>query len=535
MRAAGPLGLALLLAPAAIGLQGAPDAEWFTSHGGSRAESHGHYVLACSDGGFLQVGETGFVGSDARLLVVKTDSGGGLLWKKEFGSGNKNMGNSALEVDDGYVICGMLSRNSALLKLDKDTGATLLQRTHDIGGADAFEHVAPTANGFLAVGYRQAADANSTFFVYGQGSMSFLDGNGDLLSTISVNAHLSQAYRVQPSGGDFIVAGGTDDALEYGVLKVSPTGAILWSRTFGGSEEDHCFGMDLGADGSIFLAGHTLSGTANWDTYTMKLDGTGNQLWERKRGNPRGFNPNFIHDETWGVRATWDGGCVIAAGTGDEYSYSACSNGACSDQWEAYVVKYDANGALDWEETYSSTNGNDWAAEDIDLTSDGGAIVAVDNSQFGFLKLGPLLDLGDVSETYCDAASNSASAAGGSIAIAGNPAIAANDVVLSASGLPAGQWSFFLMSRTQASVPGFGGSQGVLCLGPPQVRFSRAGTGEIAQTTAQGTRTLALDLADLPQGQVFLPGESWNFQLWFRDQNPGATSNTTNGVRATFR
>ena len=91
------------------------------------------------------------------------------------------------------------------------------------------------------------------------------------------------------------------------------------------------------------------------------------------------------------------------------------------------------------------------------------------------------------------------------------------------------------MSRTQASVPGFGGSQGVLCLGPPQVRFSRAGTGEIAQTTAQGTRALALDLTDLPQGQVFLPGESWNFQLWFRDQNPGATSNTTNGVRATFR
>ena len=139
MRAAGPLGLALLLAPAAVGLQGAPDDEWFTSHGGSRAQSHGHYVLACSDGGFLQVGETGFVGSDARLLVVKTDSAGGLLWKKEFGSGNKNMGNSALEVDDGYVICGMLSRNSALLKLDKDTGATLLQRTHDIGGADAFD------------------------------------------------------------------------------------------------------------------------------------------------------------------------------------------------------------------------------------------------------------------------------------------------------------------------------------------------------------------------------------------------------------
>ena len=30
-----------------------------------------------------------------------------------------------------------------------------------------------------------------------------------------------------------------------------------------------------------------------------------------------------------------------------------------------------------------------WAAEDIDLTSDGGAIIAVDDGQFGFLKLAP--------------------------------------------------------------------------------------------------------------------------------------------------
>ncbi|MEO1598429.1 MAG: hypothetical protein AAFR78_07840, partial [Planctomycetota bacterium] len=109
----------------------------------------------------------------------------------------------------------------------------------------------------------------------------------------------------------------------------------------------------------------------------------------RTKGNPRGFNPSYIHDETWGVRATIDGGCIIAAGTGDEYSYSECSGGVCSDQWEAYIVKFGAAGDVQWQETYGSNSGNDWAAEDIDLTSDGGAIVAVDNSQFGFLKLSP--------------------------------------------------------------------------------------------------------------------------------------------------
>lgn len=368
--------------------------EWFTSHGGSNEESHGHYIIQCDDGGFLQVGETGFVGSSAKILVVKTDSEGDLQWKKEFGTGNRNMGNSALEVEDGYLICGMLNRNSAIIKLDKNTGSTIFQVTRNNGGADAFEHIALTPKGILAVGYRQAADPNSTFFAYGQGYISFLDAQGDFINGQSVNAHLSQAYRVKPAGSDFIISGGTDDALEYGVIRINLAGSVLWSRTFGGSQEDHCFGMDLASDGSIFLAGHTLSGTANWDTYTIKLDSNGNQLWAKTQGNPRGFNPNWIHDETWGIKATPDGGCVIAAGTGDEYSYSECNAGVCSDQWEAYIVKFADNGDVDWQETYRPGPGQDWAAEDIDLTSDGGAIVAVDNSQFGFLKLAPFIDTG---------------------------------------------------------------------------------------------------------------------------------------------
>jgi len=372
--------------------QSAPEIEWFTSHNGTNEESHGHFILTCDDGGFLQVGETGYVGSNARILVVKTDSTGSLIWKKQFGSGGRNMGNSALEVDDGYLICGMLNRNSAIIKLDKATGSTLFQKTRDNGGADAFEGIAQTANGILAVGYRQAEDPNNTFFVYGQGYLSFLDVDGNYLNGQSVNAYLSQAYRVQPTGSDFIISGGTEDALQYGVIKINASGSVIWNKTFGGSNEDHCFGMDLGPDGSIFLAGHTLSGTANWDTYTMKLDNNGNQIWERKQGNPRGFNPTYIHDETWGIKATCDGGCIIAAGTGDEYPYSDCDGGVCSDQWEAYIVKFDQNGNVDWEETYSSTNGQDWAAEDIDLTSDGGAIIAVDNSQFGFLKIGEIID-----------------------------------------------------------------------------------------------------------------------------------------------
>ena len=53
------------------------------------------------------------------------------------------------------------------------------------------------------------------------------------------------------------------------------------------------------------LIGRSLGSKISWDTYTMKIDSNGNKLWESKRGNPRGFNENYIHDEVRGVTSTW--------------------------------------------------------------------------------------------------------------------------------------------------------------------------------------------------------------------------------------
>ena len=152
--------------------------------------------------------------------------------------------------------------------------------------------------------------------------------------------------------------------------------------------------MDVTKNGSIFLTGQTLSGTENWDTYTMKIDNDGYQIWETKQGNPRGYDPRYIHDEAWGIKSTIDGGCVIVAGTGDEYeSYNSnCGDeGDNSNLWQVYLIKFDVSGEVLWQKTYKSNSGRDWAGEDIALTSDGGAIIAVDNGEFGFLKIEPFL------------------------------------------------------------------------------------------------------------------------------------------------
>ena len=366
-----------------------PTQEWISEVTGSQAEAHGHFILTCTDGGYLQVGETGFIPNSAKLMVAKTDANGNALWTREVNVGGHNLGNSAFEISDGYMICGALNKNSALIKLNKNTGAIIWQQSYNNGGTDGIEHVAETPTGFAAVGYVNALDPNNTFYTEGEGFLMFLDNSGDVISTQNINSYTSHAYRIINYNNALIISGLSAGAEDYNVLKMDFSGNVIWNKTYGGNNQDHCFGLDVNASGEIFLTGHTLSGTQNWDTYTMKLDNNGNQLWEAVQGNPRGFNPLYIHDETWGNKATSDGGCVIVAGTGDEYTnYTSCNNNGCSDVWHTYLVKFDNNGNLQWETTFGDpNNGVDWAGEDIDLTPDGGAIIAVDNSQFGFLKV----------------------------------------------------------------------------------------------------------------------------------------------------
>jgi len=203
-----------------------------------------------------------------------------------------------------------------------------------------------------------------------------------------------------------------------------------------------------------------------------------------------------------------------------------CNNNGVLDLCEIYTfLDCDANGLIDSCEIILDSN--------LDCNTNG----MLDLCEV----IDPPLDMnGDglfdscVPPTYCIGAPNSAGT-GGLITAAGSPNLVVSSLILQATNLPPSQWSYFLMSQSQASVPNFGGSQGTLCLGAPIVRLNTPGTGQASQTTVGGTRTHLLDFSNLPQGIVFQPGDTWNFQLWFRDVNPGATSNTTNGVTVMFR
>ena len=116
----------------------------------------------------------------------------------------------------------------------------------------------------------------------------------------------------------------------------------------------------------------------------------------------------------------------------------------------------------------------------------------------------------------------------------GTKLIANNDFGVYAQGLPINSPGYFICSPNQAQVPGPGGSQGTLCVGSSTGRY----LSQVGNAGIFGIIPLNVDLTAIPQptGNVVVqPGETWNFQCWYRDSIFGfPISNFTDGYTITF-
>jgi Right handed beta helix region len=133
--------------------------------------------------------------------------------------------------------------------------------------------------------------------------------------------------------------------------------------------------------------------------------------------------------------------------------------------------------------------------------------------------------------SYCPATVNSTGLPA-SLSVLGSPVPTDNWVQLLAVDASPNQYGYYLMSASQDFVPLFGGSTGNLCLGAPIIRFNNTNDGgAVLYSGPEGVFNFMPDLTNLPQGVVFQAGQTWNFQLWFRDiVNGNFTSNTSDGV-----
>jgi hypothetical protein len=129
--------------------------------------------------------------------------------------------------------------------------------------------------------------------------------------------------------------------------------------------DDEGYSLIQTSDGGYAIAGHTKSfGAGLSDAYLVKLDANGNLQWTKTIGGK-----DF--EDGYSLIQTSDGGYAIA---GDTKSFGA----GLSD---AYLVKLDANGNLQWTTTIGGKDFEDGYS--LIQTSDGGYAIAGYTQSFG--------------------------------------------------------------------------------------------------------------------------------------------------------
>ncbi|MCP3919227.1 MAG: hypothetical protein GY711_27120 [bacterium] len=110
----------------------------------------------------------------------------------------------------------------------------------------------------------------------------------------------------------------------------------------------------------------------------------------------------------------------------------------------------------------------------------------------------------------------------------GCPDVAANLLEFSCAPVPPQRFGYFLMSQGQIVHP-VSDSSGVICITPHILRFDQ----DIVSSGAVGELRLSVDFTRRPASMIW-PGETWNFQSWFRDADPAPTSNFSTALAITF-
>lgn len=301
-------------------------------------------VQQTPDGGYAVLGMTTdqtFAGPEDEYFnidVTRLSATGDVLWRRLYGGLGNDFGYTIRNtVDGGFIVAASTSST------DNDVTAGLggydvwvlkLSAAGDIEWQKSFGGPGNEA----AFDIRQTTDTGYIF----------------VGRTSSANGHVTE------NKGGF----------DMWVVKLTPTGALQWQHTFGGTADDNLMSVMQTSDGGYIVAGDTYSANGDItgshgseDYWVAKLSASGSIEWKKCYG---GANADYAQS----VRVTPDGDYIIAGGS-NSVDGDVTGNIGAGDMW---IVKLSATGGIAWQRCYGST-AND-AANSIEVTADGGFIVA---------------------------------------------------------------------------------------------------------------------------------------------------------------
>lgn len=245
----------------------------------------------------------------AIIFLVPSFSDAQVKFRKVMGSIGYDYGMSAKQTTDkGYIICGATSSfgtgNSDMFALKTDSlGIPKLQKTYGGINVDRGACIRQTTDkGYIMVGYTNSAGAGG-YDVYlikidsllqPQWTKTYGGSDWDFGKCVE-----------QTTDGGYIICGSTytygQGNEDYYLIKTNSSGDTLWTKTFGGVNEDVANSVVQTIDGGYILTGTSKSmGDTLGDIYTVKTNSLGDTTWTNKFGGTHLDYGNDILESRFG-------------------------------------------------------------------------------------------------------------------------------------------------------------------------------------------------------------------------------------------
>ena len=360
--------------------------------GGSLNDS-GQSITNTSDGGYAILGHTQSIDGDIidkteenfDYWILKYDAQDQLQWQKTFGGSDNDRGRSLIQTQDGgYALIGSSASNDGdattnngaqdywLVKLDA-TGNISWEKSFGFLGNDIGISVMQTNDqGYILSGILDVTASG------GQGNTSRasqrhaggdywilkLNSSGNLEWSHYFGGNFTDTPEgiVQTNDNGYIIAGGSDSedtdisnnigSYDFWIVKIDASGNLVWEKSFGGTEIDEAKGIVKSNDGNFVIAGETRSNSIDVtsnngaaDLWLIKIDNDGNLLWEKNLGGSS-------FDVARSISTTQDNGFLLV-GSSRSNDGDVSQNKGQNDAW---VVKVDASGNMQWEIAVGGSN-----------------------------------------------------------------------------------------------------------------------------------------------------------------------------------
>ncbi len=296
---------------------------WEKNYGGS-ANEIAKSVLELPGGDLLLLGSSSSTDGQVAgnhgqedVWILRLGPSGNAIWARCFGGSGNESAEKIIPVPGGFVVAGYtqstdgdLLQNQGdfdywIFKID-DNGNLLWSKTYGGSLADWAYSPSLADNGNLLI-------AGSSF-----------SDDGDITGNIGF--------------------------YDYWVLKLSPDGNLIWARNYGGPFEERAYNSVATPDGGCIITGTTLSGSGDvpgnngsYDCWILRLNSDGNVVWTKTYGGAQ-------EDRAFGIAEAEDG--FLVSGFTSSQSGDVSNNYGIKDGW---LIKLGEDGNLVWEKNFGGS------------------------------------------------------------------------------------------------------------------------------------------------------------------------------------